>query len=207
MNRKKFFIAALALNTAALAFSPCFYHLLACQNHEGGDSLKQTALSGASGKFGPVIEAILPAANADGRAQILNLENGHAKIEPGLEEFRFRGDAIMTWIRTNGLDISCKVWSTGATCITYDMIVVPVEGKCWTGNTEDDLANNPALAPKRHSPRRQLVVGNKNAGTYMFRTGEGTLGLLQVVGLTPDRHGVTIRYKLINPAAALSAAL
>lgn len=207
MNRKKFFIAALALNTAALAFSPCFYHLLACQDHESGSGPKQTALSGPSGKFGPVIEAILPTANADGRAQILNLETGHAKLEPGLEEFRFRGDAIMTWIRTNGLDISSKVWSTGATCITYDMVVVPVEGKCWTETTEVDLATNPALAPRRHSPRRQLVVGDKNPSTYMFRTGEGTLGLLQVVGLTPGKQGVKIRYKLINSGAQLAAAL
>src|SRR5207245_857365 len=97
-------------------------------------------------------------------------------------------------------DISCSVWSSGATCITYDMIIVPVETKCWEQTTEQELLGNPALAPVRHSPRRLLVLGHDRPDTYIFRTAEGTLGMLRILGLSQHKQGVKIRYTLINPA-------
>jgi hypothetical protein len=111
----------------------------------------------------------------------------------------------MGWIRTNGLDISSSLWPGGAACVTYDMTIVPVTAKCWETTTEQELLDNPALAPVPHSPRRLLVVGNDGPDTYIFRTGEGTLGMLQLVGVSEHKRGVKIRYKLINPAKPVVA--
>jgi hypothetical protein len=202
MNRKAFFVVAVVL----LAFAVGFCNLLTCETHGSqGHDPGPKALTAASAKFGPVIETVLPGANENERAQILNLETGHALPEPLFEAFGFRADAIITWIRTNGLDISCSVWSNLAACTTYEMILVPVERKCWDETTAEELVHNPALAP-RHAPRRLLVLARNRPDTYLFRTGEGTLGMLRLDGLSKDGRGVKIRYKLINPAKLVSVA-
>jgi hypothetical protein len=111
----------------------------------------------------------------------------------------------MSWIRSNGLDISSSVWSGGAHCVTYDMTIIPVESKSWDQTTEQDLLANPALAPAPHSPRKLLVLGHNKPDTYAFRTAEGTLGLLKIDGLDQHQRGVKIHYKLINPAQSIAA--
>jgi hypothetical protein len=44
------------------------------------------------------------------------------------------------------------------------------------------------------------VLGNNRPDTYIFRTGDGTLGMLRIVGLSQHSQGVKIRYKLLNQA-------
>jgi hypothetical protein len=207
MNRKKYFVVVIALNTVLLAFAASFSHLLICQAQCGSNDSKRTPLAGPSGKFGPVIETVLPPARTETSVDILDLETGCALRLPPLEYFNFRAGAIMAWIRFNGLDISCSLWPARAACVTYDMTILPVEAKCWEETTESELLDNPALAPVRHSPRRLLVLGHDRPDTFMFRTGEGTLGILRIVGSSQHGPGVKIRYKLINPAKSLTVAL
>src|SRR5262249_27823217 len=142
---------------------------------------RMAALLGPGGKFGPVMEIILPAAKTDGAPRITDLETGRALVQPSVESFNSRADAIMGWIRSHRLDISCNVWSGGATCVTYDMTIVAVGTKRWKETTEQELLDNPALAPVPHSPRKLLVLGPDRPDTYMFRTGEGTLGMLKIL--------------------------
>ena len=192
MNAKKYFVAAIVLSTVLLAFAASFWQ-----------TKRQTALTGPSGKYGPMIETLLPAAKAKGATDILDLETGRALLQPPFKHFNSRADAIMGWVRSNGLDISCSVWPGGGACVTYGMTLVAVEGKCWEETTEEELLGNPALAPGQHSPRKLLVLG-RDPDTYVFRTGEGTLGMLRIVGLSQHGRGVNICYKLINPAKSLS---
>ena len=198
MKAKKYFVAAIFLSSLLLAFAASFWQTKRNANEPG-----RTALTGPSGKFGPGIDTVLPAAKTNGATDILNLETGGALFQPPFD-FNSRADAIMGWIRTNGLDISCSVWPGGAACVTYDMTIIPVERKCWEETTEKELIANPALAPGGHSPRRLLVLGPNRPDTYMFRTGEGTLGMLRIVGLNEHGRGVDIFYKLINPAKSFS---
>ena len=199
MNAKKYFVTAIVLSTLLLAFAA------SCWQAKRGDNLPGSiALTGPSGKFGPMIETILPAAKDNGDTDIVDLETGRALVQRAFDSDS-RADAIMAGIRSNGLDISSTVWSSGAACVTYDMTIVAVEGKFWDEATEEELLGNPALSP-RHSPRRMLVLGNNHIDTYMFRTGEGTLGMLQLVGLSQRGQGVKVRYKLINPTNSLFVA-
>jgi hypothetical protein len=209
MNGKKYFVAAIVLNTVLLAFAACLCRHFLCeaQAGDGANEPRIAALLGPGGKFGPVKEITLPASDATGRAEIVDLETGRALPQERFEHFNFRADAIMGWIHSHGLDISCNVWSGGAACVTYDMTVVAVEGKRWKEASEQELIGNPALVPVPHSPRKLLVLGQNRPDTYMFRTGEGTLGMLRIVGLNENGQGVKICYKLINPAKSLSAAL
>jgi hypothetical protein len=209
MNGKKCFVAAIVLNTALVAFAACLNHRLQTLSRDGKGMNEEMAmtLSGSGGKFGPIMEMELAAAKSDGLCEISDLETGRTLVQPPAEHFNSNARAIMSWIRSNGLDISCLVWPAGATCVTYDMIVKPVEGKCWEETTEQELLGNPALAPVSHAPRRLLVVGDNLPDTYVFRTGEGTVGMLRIVGLSEHRPGVKIRYKLINRAKSLAVTM
>ena len=195
MNAKKSLVAAIVLSSVLLAFAASFW-----QGDRPSHDHSGMALTGPPGKFGPVVEVVLPGAKTRTSADILDLETGHALLQPPSDYFDSRADAIAAWISSNHLDISCTLWSSGAACVTYDMTVIPVEGKCWEQTREEELLDNPALAPVPHSPRRLLVVGHNRPDTYMFRTAEGTLGMFQIVGLSESGQGVKIRYKLINPA-------
>lgn len=205
MNTKKYLIVAIVLNTMLLAYAASFCgHLpLQSQAREEANGVRATTLTSAGGKFGPMREIVLPGATTR-EPEMLDLETGRSVAQEPFERFKFRAAAIMAWIRSKGLDISCNVWSSGAACVTYDMSIVAVNGKCWDEITENELINNPALAPGRHAPRRLLVLGGNRPDTYIFRTGEGTLGMLQIVGMSQDRRGVKIRYKLIEPAQSLT---
>jgi hypothetical protein len=205
MNGKNYFAAAIALNIVLLVIAAVLCRQFLCEAQAGGANDRQiAALLGPLGKFGPVKEVVLPAVDATGRAKILDLETGQARHEPALDDFNSDVRAAMSWIRSNGLDISCNVWPNAAACVTYDMTIVAVEGKCWEETKAEQLLGDPALAPRGHSPRRLLVLGDKRPDTYMFRTGEGTLGMLRIVGLNENQTGVKIRYKLIGPAGSLS---
>ena len=202
MNAKKYFVALIALNMVLLAFAASLDHQRKTQAQSA--SHKRTALSGSGGKFGPVIEMVLPR-RGEITVDILDLETGAVLRQPSLEYFNSRADAIAGWIRSNGLDIASSLWPGGAACVTYEMTIVPVATKCWETTAEQELLENPALAPVPHSPRRLLVLGNGRPNTYVFRTGEGTLGMLQLLGSDEHGRGVKIRYKLINPAKSAVA--
>jgi hypothetical protein len=202
MKNKKYFVSGIVLNAITFAFATCM-----CQQPNealaAGDPAS-ASLGRPGAKFGPTVETVLPATTSE-QPEILDLESGRLTRQEPLERFKFHPDAIMGWIRNKGLDISCNVWSTGATCVTYDMTTVGVAAKCWNNITEEEILGNPALAPKSHSPRRLLVLGKNRPDTYIFRTGEGTLGILQIVGLS-KHGGVKIRYKMINPVKAVFTA-
>jgi hypothetical protein len=198
MNAKKYVLVVIVLNTVLAAFAACFYSHLPWQTQGEANDARAISMSGAEGKFAPMVEVVLSAGRSDGPAEILDLESGRALPPPPMDSFKSRADAIMGWIRSKGLDISCNVWSGGAACVTYDMTVTAVEGNRWEKATEEELMRNPALSAGRHSPRRLLVLGHNRPDTYMFRTGEGTLGMLRIVGLSEDGRGVKICYKLVN---------
>jgi hypothetical protein len=199
MNGKKYFVALIALNSVLLVIAASLDHQRRFQAQSASNEPKNRPLAGPSGKFGPVIETVLRAARTETAVDILELETGCSRRQPPLEYFDSRPDAIMAWIRSKNLDISCSPLPGRAACITYDMIIVPVQAKCWEQTVEQELIDNPALAPVTHSPRRFLVLGCDQPDTYFFRTGKGTLGMLRLVGLSEHGRGVKMRYKLINP--------
>ena len=161
-----------------------------------------TRVANSAQGFGPVVEATLPAERNDGETKVLDLETGRWLTQPGLQRFNDDVGAMKAWIRTKGLNISCRVWPDGtAACVTYNMTVAPVETRCWNESAPGYFRGLPGLAPGQHSPRRLLLLGPGHAETYVFRTDQGTLGILRLVGLSGDKQLVKIRYKLLQARA------
>ena len=83
MNAKKSFVAAIVLSTVLLAFAASFWQAdRASQDHSG------RALTGPPGKFGPVVEVVLPAAKNQTSVDILDLETGHALLHGAARRVR-----------------------------------------------------------------------------------------------------------------------
>ena len=151
--------------------------------------------------FGTVIEALLPAPPEAGRPELLDLETGRRLREPDSEYFAGNARANIAWIRTNGLDISGVVLSgRNFMCICYYMAVVPVNSQRWEQATPAEIIADPELARIRDPKRPFIFPARDKSDTYLFRTAEGTPGILQVVGLTPNNRNVKIRYKLVQAA-------
>ena len=200
MNAKKCFLITIVVSGVFLTIAASFW-----PEQRSESEHRRMALTGAKGKFGPLIDTILPSAENEQPLEILDLETGKALLLAPFDP-ESRADEIVAWIRSNGLDVSSCVWPNGAACITYDMTIIAVDRKCWDETTADELRDHPALAPERHSPRRLLVLGSNKADTYMFRTGDGTLGMLRILGLSDNKQGVRVCYKLINPGQSLALA-
>ena len=204
MNANKRFVIVTVPNAMLLlAAVACCYWVGYRWLSPGGGRMARTEagahpaarLQGSNG-FGPEVVAVLP--GNEKRPELLDLETGRRLAQPDFERSKLCGAAIMAWIRANGLDISGSIWPGGAACVTYNMRVVPVEAQCWEKTLAEDLLDNPALAPNQPAPRRLLVLGHGRTNTYLFRTGEGTSGMLQIVGLSKDGLGIQIRYRLVE---------
>jgi hypothetical protein len=199
MNAKKWFVTVILLNAVLLAAAAYFTREVPWRHSSYHASVVKALHSVAvltSRGFGPQVEAALP--GKDRCPELLDLETGRRLALPDYDGFEAPAEAIMTWIRTNGLDISGSIWAGGAACVTYNMIVVPIETRCWAEMPAQDLLNNKVLANPQQAPRRLLVLGPGRPDTYLFRTQEGNLGMLRLLGLSEDGHGVEIRYKLLE---------
>src|SRR4026207_2333730 len=97
MIAKKYLVAAIILSTVAPAFAASDCQHPACETRRNAKDFNQTALAGP-GKFGPVIETILPDAGTDRSVEMVDLETGRALVQPPIEYFNSRAEAIMGWI-------------------------------------------------------------------------------------------------------------
>ena len=162
----------------------------------------------ASLGFGPTLEARLPGLGSDCSTEILNLASGRCLPVPRLEQFNGEPVALVHWIRTNGLNISGQIWSGGpAACVTYNLTLVPLDTKSWDTSVAQEIPSLPFACASQHSPRRLLVLGNNRPEVYAFRTDEGTVGMLRLVGVSDDRQEVIIRYKLVQAPEEAAAKL
>ena len=212
MNFKRWFLTVavvsgvLAITAAYLsreAFPPQTSHGVAPTNAPLAiyPAVKVVEVAGASGGFGPVMEAMLPAARRDGETEMLNLETGHWLPALPLAQFNNDTGALAAWIRTNGLNISGQVWPNGfdfAACVTYNLTVVPLESKSCETTPAEEVSRLLLSCTQQHGPRRLLCLASNHPELYAFRTDEGTFGMLRLVGLRDDRREVKIRYKLVR---------
>ncbi|HLP78562.1 MAG TPA: DUF4019 domain-containing protein [Candidatus Paceibacterota bacterium] len=83
--------------------------------------------------------------------------------------------------------------------IGLEMVVLPVSAEKWETITAAELKTLLAGKPlKGQSSMEFRDFQNSDPATYLFRTFEGGMGILQITGYTSSPHqSVTIRYKLV----------
>jgi hypothetical protein len=209
-NVPKWFLPVAAVSAVLAAEAAYFTRVAPSRQPLGGEPRTHAAVvappvitlaqvAGAERGFGPVIEATLPSTDNDKQTEILNLKTARWKAMPKLEEFGDDVVAQVSWIHTNGVNISAHIWPDGfAACTTYNMRVFPLQTKCWEQTVAEEISGITLWSTNRHSPRKMIPLGSGQPEIYAFRTDEGTFGMLRLVGLSDDRLAVKIRYKLVQ---------
>jgi hypothetical protein len=98
------------------------------------------------------------------------------------------------------VDITGRVVPNGVLLGGSAMTVVPLTVDQWNLMTPSELRK--LLKAARTEARVTMDGENSQSATYAFKTREGGMGLLQILGASNSRNGVKIRYKLVQSAAA-----
>ncbi|MCB1211210.1 MAG: hypothetical protein KDK97_17935, partial [Verrucomicrobiales bacterium] len=175
--------------------------------------------------FSPVIERVVTHPS-DGTADyFLDLDSGEFLAAPddvfSLLSNRFdkvtklgqTDEPIKNWAQASGGDLSLAFTSPDVTLALYGgVIVFPTLSFDEADASEvlriaDDASqqrkrDNEAMPPLTMFHRHDL----DRDGAFVFRTRQGGVGLLQIVGFTENPRSVKIRYKLVQNEAAESTA-
>ena len=150
--------------------------------------------------FGPVIERTFGVSGVR-RDRFLDLETGRLFDAPDFIQDNLPPDMgkLEAWAALVGADVAAEEAPWG-----IDLLVVPVENKRW--DTLDSYAVDlfKTLSSTKTKGATPAVMSAEAAlpATYMFKTREGTLGLLQVLAISDEKtSGVRIQYKLLRAAA------
>jgi len=136
--------------------------------------------------LGVVVERWLKDESED----LLDFETGEVVVRP---DWAKRPDSILAWARESNVDFGAETnpsWLGGA---GIDMAAVPVEDSGWAERLSVDQVNE-FMRYVANSPLAPIGLGRIPA-TYVFRTREGTLGIMQMAYAEEDR--LAVRYKLL----------
>ena len=145
--------------------------------------------------LGPVMERLV---NDDGEGKdcLIDLDTGRLYSPPRHVKGR---DKLGAWFREKGIDAGAETNPAGAGLWGLEMVVIPVASKLWDEDPllgiRDDLERG-----KPGTPAVMSALGNLPR-TYVFKTREGGIGVLQVLEVRNDvrpRH-IKIRYKMLKP--------
>lgn len=165
-----------------------------------------TSPAGLVPRRGTVVETLLPIPREAGRHQLLDIETGRCLTEPDFEDFGRNAKANIAWIRANGLDLSAIAFDeTNVMCIGYYLAAIPVAPRLWEEAVLAEIGANPELVAIQDPKRTALMPERCKTDTFLFRTSDGAVGVLQILGATADRRNVRIRYKLAPRALASPA--
>jgi len=148
--------------------------------------------------FGPAMETVLPAISGR-RAELLDLDTGRRVTSTTFGE---NDRETHAWIRDHHLDLVGVVERGQIAVLCCDMAVLPVATNLWSDAGATDMATNHALAQMEPNKITAISPAVDQTDTYFFRTREGGLGILQILGQTDNPPGVKIRYKLVQDGDA-----
>jgi hypothetical protein len=145
-------------------------------------------------QFGPVIEEVLKA--PDRRvAELLDLDTGQRATSTNFGE---NDRETHAWIREHELDVLGVVEKGQIAVLCMDMAVAPTTSNRWDAITPSEGVTNWGLNQQEPKPITGISPVTNNTDTWFFRTREGGMGILQIVGSTDNPRGVKIRYKLVQ---------
>lgn len=152
--------------------------------------------------FSVEVETSMTASCETARRHWLDLETGRCLTEPELDYFVNRKALRLDWLRTNNLDLLAAVYHDRSYCyFPRHMTVAPVDGKLWEQATPEEIASHPALRSILNPIRSAASPPKGKIATYIFRTEQGTFGILRVLGLDPSQRQLKLHYKLANVGA------
>jgi serine/threonine protein kinase len=152
--------------------------------------------TGSGGKImGALIEGIVPPNSGigfrDGHVTTLPDELQHAtSLETGVTQ-------LVAWMKDNKLD----ALRFGESLQGFDMQLQAIVGDYWYDIKPEDVARMIDTISHASAPETHMNAGEKLS--YIFRTRDGQMGLLQVLGSEENTKQLRLRYRLVQAPFAL----
>jgi len=154
--------------------------------------------------FGPVVEQVLSDPEK-GVARLLDLDTGR---RAEIAEFGADDRQTHRSIREQKVDVMGAVERGLPGVLLFDCAVYENPDISWEKITPQEVVEHRALNQNEPKPIIPLATQDpaKLPLICLFETREGTKGVLQLLGLSDEKQGVKIRYKLIRREVAGPAA-
>jgi len=161
---------------------------------------------GPTVSFGPVTEVTLAHATDGWNGDYLDFDTGkRLRIPQEIKEIT-GGQRIPRsnqWSRQNGVDVG-TFWGwnlEGDKCIrlqnAHSCFVWPVDNARWETIEQEIRENHPLSLGDPQSGFGNIEEKSKTPLTYLIRTREGGVGMVQLLGFNADMSGIRIRYKML----------
>jgi beta-lactamase regulating signal transducer with metallopeptidase domain len=150
--------------------------------------------------FGPVIEITVNDNVSVRKGSLIDFDTGKlvSLPEDWLEK---KNDEMLKWLIERGIDASGATRASVKGLMCEDMIMTPVANSDWDKYPPDQLAAfNLWEIGKAGTPAYMTAQGALPV-TYIFKTREGGIGVLQITGFNDEPKGVKIRYKMVKKSA------
>ena len=147
-------------------------------------------------------EVRLFAPTGGARGQWLDLETARRLSEADCNYYYHNPRAYADWCRTNGVDLSVAMYPD-MRCLLFTryLALTPVDGQLWEQATPDDVASHPTLRLIRPLSQYVISPADGQTDTYLFRTREGTFGILRLLEFNEASRQLRMQYKLARPRA------
>ena len=182
-----------------------------------------SAVSVQAMSFGPVIERVVYDPDATPQDCFIDLNTGKLVSIPDDPDLKARirthlltaiDKEVRSWQSGKGVDATATVAMANGKVIqcglkAVHLIAGRVANEAWEKWTPDQVKDNPGIDSSswRFIPGTAELNLNTDGtfpATWIFRTDEGGIGILQIIGSTESQRGVKIRYKLVQTPAKAS---
>ena len=149
--------------------------------------------------FGPVIERTINRASTRTNF-LISFKTGDLRTPP--PEIASSTQAILQWSQREAVDSGVGIIGTGDVLSGFDMAVMPAPAQCWEELTPAEAASR--LDVQALGSFTIMLYGNKPPfqETCAFKTRDGGIGILQLVGYVSEPPGLKIRYKFVDQVPA-----
>jgi len=148
--------------------------------------------------FGPVVECVVYD-KADAGDYLVDFDRLKLLSLPA--DFDWNSEKALEWVEENGVDAGGATQPEIRGLICYDMIVFPRNNDYWDRANAESVAKEGAWNLSKPGSPVYMMAKGKLPVTYQFKTREGGVGLLQIIGFAEKPNGVKIRYKMVNKPA------
>ncbi len=153
-------------------------------------------------RFDVTLEFVLPDPERR-HAELLDLDTG---VFAAMEEFGADDRVTHKWVRDHGMDALGVNEKGTAGVLLFDVATIDIPPEKWGAITLREIADHKILKQKEPDKITSCVCQpSLPVPTCIFRTREGSLGVLQVLGESETPKGVKIRYRLARVPGGASS--
>ena len=170
-----------------------------CMNSTGRTTADQVAAKDGAGKTDAFVELqVLPESRQGFRLQTgESVEAPHSDVKPPKAWI----DDLVQWSRKESVDVVSGDWNGLIALWPIDAVTACVDNCCW-----DRFDAAEALKALSGAQQTVMVADGQLPRTYVLRTREGRLAVLQFAGLQTSPRAAKVRYRMHSGQLAVASA-